>query len=886
MLVIKRDNKTREEFDITKIIIALEKAIKASSNKISSKDLQKLVNEIYSQITNLNKEEISVEQIQDIVEDILIQFNFSEIAKKYITYRYEHNKVRNKLTLLESEINEALNCTNVQNSNANVDENSFGGRRLTAANILLKDLALEKLISKEVSQAYKDNYIYIHDLDSYALGNHNCCFIDFEKLFKDGFITRNGDVRKPNSLSTAMQLVAVIMQCQSQVQFGGVASAHIDDDLAPFVDLSYKKYYKLICPYFNKEYPANDSEIKFKSSFDNEVEKFAYEMTLKEAKQSAEGLYHNLNTLESRAGSQVPFSSINFGLNTTPQGRLITKCLLEASIAGIGKYNTTPIFPISIFKYKKGINANIGDPNYDLKLLALKSLSKRIYPNFVNCDWSQNIAIDKDSEMATMGALAGVHKFSIKIEDKEFDDISIRDAFTIINKLTCCLSSLKGNYSCIKDLPFKVYVKSLGEWHQIKGLIYNSKNCPLELYKINYIKNEEECNFIVTEDHPFPIGRRRVFTRDLKIGDNLYSFNKKEKYPIISIEKLDKKEETFDFEVDNDLFDVDGILTHNCRTIVGKDRFGLGYTKVGRGNISPITINLPKIGIEYGICLGDRDKADLRGFWNKLDDVLKITEKGLVDRFNYIAKQQPSAGPFMYQNGTMKDAQLCKDSVYNMVKHGTQAIGFIGLAETLQALFGKNQLDKQVREFGLHVVSHIYDYAKQASERNNLNFSCYFTPAEGCCYTIMQKLQKEFGFIKNVTENSFLTNSIHIPVWEKISIFDKISIESEFTKYGTGGCITYVEFDSKIKDNLQAIEQVINFAMNKDIPYLAINFPIDTCLDCGYQDQITDRCPVCNSTNIEHLARVTGYLSSDVKNFNKGKQEEVSKRFKHSLITF
>lgn len=633
---------------------------------------------------------------------------------------------------MKKKIIEKLSGQNIQNENANIDEYSFSGRRHEASNIVFKKLALKGL-SRPVRKALLNNYIYLHDFDQYLLGEHNCLFIDFKKLFEEGFSTRNGDVRPPKSISTAMQQVAVIFQCQSQVQFGGVASMHLDYDLAPFVKMSFYKHFKDGIKYLytgklkeklNETMSITDEKYK---KYPLRVYKYAMDMLEKEGSQAAQGLYHNLNTLESRAGSQLPFTSINFGRDTSPEGRLVTKWLLNASIDGVGKHHRTSIFPISIFQLKKGVNCKKGDPNYDLKLLAIKSLSQRIYPNFVNCDWSGNVEDpnDIDTMMCTMG----------------------------------------------------------------------------------------------------------------------------------------------------------------CRTMLGYNRFTNSYSKVGRGNITPVTIVLPKIGIEYGVCRGKRTVPDLLGFYKKLHEILKISEKSLIDRFRFMCKQSPKAAPFMYKNGTMRDTDKCENTVYNALKHGTLAIGFLGLAETLQALFGKNQLDEEAKQIGLDIVDTIYQFTKEASERNNLNFSCYFTPAENSCYTIMKKLQKEYGKIKNVTDKEFLTNSIHIPVWEDVDIFKKIDIESEFTKYGNAGCITYVEFDDNIKNNIKAVETVIDYAMEKDVPYMAINFPLDTCLDCGYHGEIKNKCPVCESDNVEHLARITGYLSTDVKNFNKGKQEEVKLRYKHSEKT-
>lgn len=627
-----------------------------------------------------------------------------------------------------------LNCSSVQNSNANVDEYSFGGRKFEAAGVLLKEIAGESFIKPEVWKAFQENRIYIHDLDNYVTGMHNCLFVDFEKLLRDGFTTRNGDVRPPKSISTAMQQVAVIFQCQSQVQFGGVASAHIDFDLAPFVKMSFIKHFKdgLKYVYDNEltcyvppesEWSIDNSELQTNYT---KAYNYAIDMLEKEGSQAAQGLYHNLNTLESRAGSQLPFTSINFGRDISPEGRLVTKWLLNASIDGIGKFHRTSIFPIAIFQYKKGVNANPGDPNYDLKQLAIKSLCRRIYPNFVNCDYSQN---------------------------KE----------------------------------------------------------------------------------------------DINNPDTYY-------------------------------------CTMGCRTALGYDRFGFGYSKVGRGNVSPVTINLPKLGIKHGIALGTRKEADIKGFYKELDEILSLCEECLVDRFKYICSQNPKAAPFMYKNETIRGFD--GETIESAMRHGTNAIGILGMAECLQALFGKNQLDKDAREFALQVVEHINDFNKQASERNNLNFSTYFTPAESCCYTICEKTKDEFGVLKNITDKEFFTNSIHVPVWEEIGIYDKIDTEAPFCKYGTAGCITYTEFESKIMQNEEAVEKIIDYAMDKDIPYFAINFPISVCLNCGYSEQIDEACPICGSTNVEHLARVTGYLTTDVSHFNKGKQDEVKHRYKHSKKTF
>lgn len=733
MTITKRDGR-EVEFDAHKIIKAISAAMEETELGVDIGLAQAIAERIANEGQARN-----VEQIQDRVEELLMASERKEVAKKYILYRAERTKQRNMKNAMMRDVVAKTVGSAIENSNANVDEYSFGGRKNEAASVIQKEIALNTLMSPEVAKAHREGLIYQHDLDSYALGMHNCLFIDFERLFTHGFSTRNGDVRPPTSISTACQLVAVACQIQSQDGFGGVGSVHIDYDLAPFVAMSFRKHMKDAARYIGEwsdeqiedaepYMTLEDEELWRHNNIEEKIWNYAVDMLEREGKQAAQGLFHNLNTLESRAGAQVPFTSLNYGRDTSPEGRLVTRWLLEASLDGIGHHHVTSIFPISIFSLKKGVNMNPGDPNYDLKLLALKSLSKRIYPNMCNGDFSEahEDPADPDTIFATMG----------------------------------------------------------------------------------------------------------------------------------------------------------------CRTMIGKDRHGLGYRRVGRGNNIPITIILPKLGIEHGICLGKRETADLNGFWQALDQTLALVEKGLLERWNVIKNQSPKAAPFMYNNGTINDADKCVSNVEPALKHNTFAIGYVGIAEMCEALFGKNHAESpEVHAFALKVVERINRFAKEASARNDLNFTCYATPAESLVFTAMQKLKAQYGTIPNVTDREYLTNSHHVPVWEKVSIYDKLRIEAPFCKLATAGCITYIECESTFMENTEAIEDIISYAFNLDIPYLAFNFPIDTCLDCGYQDEFNTDCPECGSDNILSLRRVTGYLSADYRRFNAGKQAEVRDRVKHTQYT-
>ena len=736
ILEIKKRDGRVEAFDASKVVGVITKAMTCAEEvdeDVALRIASKIANSKLSGV-------VSVEQIQDMVEDSLMRTHCKKTAKAYITYREQRNRERQKNNELNKKIEDILLCRTTENQNANVDEHSFGGRKFESANLIHKNIALNVFVRPEVAQAHKESRIYLHDLSEYDIGSHNCLFVDLPRLLNNGFTTRNGDVRPANSFATACQLIAVIFQIQSQVQYGGVASCHLDYDLAPFVKKSFVKHFynglkwvekggkddAELWSYYHLTNIGDDSEC---AQLRPKAYKYAISMLEKEGMQAAQSLYHNLNTLESRAGSQIPFTSINFGTDTSIEGRMVSRWLMEASMAGIGKYYLTPIFPISIFKYKKGVNAKPEDPNYDIKKLAMDSLSKRIYPNIVNCDFSNNVEEPKnpDTEMACMG----------------------------------------------------------------------------------------------------------------------------------------------------------------CRTMIGRDRHGLGYSKVGRGNVCPTTINLPKIGIKHGICLGKRTEADLNGFWTELDEVLHLTELSLIDRFYHVCNQSVASAKFMYQNGTIADFEKAAfKGIYESMKHGTLAIGYIGIAEMCQALFGADHSENsEAHKFALEVVKHISDFCKTASEKHDLNFSCYATPAENLCRTYATALQKEFGVIENITDKEYITNSHHVPVWQKVSIYKKLQIEAPFCKHPTGGCITYVELESSIMQNQKAVEDIIDYAMGLDIPYLAFNFPIDSCLKCGYQGEIDYNCPKCGNTEIQRLRRVTGYLTTDYRNFNAGKIKECLDRVKHSNYT-
>lgn len=740
--IVKRDGR-EVPFEKEKVREAIRKAFFAVDGEISSYAEEKAFT-ISNYIAGLEDETLSVEQVQDLVENGLMATRRKDVAKAYIRYRDERSRVRNRDNRVRQLAKEKLLGLSDDKQNANVDENSFGGRIGEATRVLTKSIALEDIMSEMSRNNHESNEIYIHDLDSYAVGLHNCLSIPFDDLLANGFTVRQTDVRPAGSVNTAFQLVAVIFQIQSLCQFGGVSATHLDWTMVPYVRKSFWKHFKDGLDYIQGEPRPLDDVFDPDLPIDSDIYKvateayrYAIDMTEREVHQAAEGMFHNLNTLQSRSGNQLPFSSINYGTCTLPEGRMITKAILECSIEGIGKLHRTSIFPCQIFQCMKGVNRAPGDPNYDLFKLALKSTSLRLYPNYANVDWSGNAGYDRNDP-------------------------------------------------------------------------------------------------------------RTFFS------------------------------------------------TMGCRTANGWDINGFGQLKDGRGNICPVTIIMPTLAMEtkewlmsrYGEDSWDelKDEAKVDTFLQILDKKIHEAKDMLIERFEWICSQPATAAQFMYENHTMA-GYIPEEGIRSALKHGTLAIGQLGLAETLQILIGKDHTTPEGMEVAKQIEQLFKTRCAEFKERYKLNFGVYYTPAENLCYTALKKFREKYGVIPNVSDKEFFTNSIHVPVWKKMSPFDKIDIESQLTGYSSAGCITYCELESTVKNNLEALEILVNYAMDKDIPYFAINVPNDTCLDCGYCDEFNDHCPECGSENIQQLRRVTGYLTGNYKTaFNLGKQDEVEHRVKHTGV--
>ena len=708
--IVKRDGKI-VKFDPEKITEAIAKAGLATeefktdrAKALTKKVLEKAEKEITVRTPN-------VEQLQDIVEEVLMESKYKKTARAYIRYRQERSRVRDTksdLMKIYRTIShaDASEDSDVKRSNANVDGNSAMGKMLQFGAEGSKAFAISSLLKPEIAFAHQNGDIHIHDLDFYATGTLTCCQSDPFKLFENGgFNTGHGHLRTPNSIGSYGALAAILLQANQNEQHGGQSIPNFDYAMAPGVNKSFRKALKRNLTKYNKfagkkldlevkdTYEFGDDKKLEKAKWPKEVIEASNEDVDRETLQAMEGFIHNLNTMHSRAGAQVPFTSINFGTDTTPAGRLVSKYLLEATANGLGK-GETPIFPISIFKVKEGINYNPSDPNYDLFQRSMEVSAKRLFPNF-----------------------------------------------------------------CFIDAPFN-----------------------LKYYKPGDYRTE-----IATMGC-----RTRVFASV---------------FP-----------------------ESDGIVT-------------------GRGNLSFTTVNLVRIGIKHGICLGERKEADWNGFYKELDEKMDIVKDELLERYEFQANQHVRNFPFLMGQGNWFDSEKLgpNDKLRDVIKHGSLSIGFIGLAETLVAMTGKHHgEDEDSRELGLDIITHMRERCDSYAKKYKLNFTLLATPAEGIAGRFTKIDRKEYGKIKGVTDRDFYTNSFHVPVYYPISAFEKIEIESPYHDLCNAGHITYIELDGDPSQNIKAFESVIRKMHDAGIGYGSVNHPVDRDPVCGFSGIITgDRCPHC-----------------------------------------
>ena len=746
LMVVKRNGK-KVPFDETKIALAIKKGFDSVSidngeddklRKYDSKDIQKVYQAVLKRIEKeaKNTDKFQIEQIQDFIEEELSSKGYEDVYKSFSEYRerraqsrqsfFDDKKTHKFLKSLENLGLKSANEEDAKRENANIDGNSPMGTMLQYGSTVSREFAKAYLMKPEYAKMHDEGEIHIHDMDFLAMGTTTCCQIDLSRLFKNGFDTGHGYVRPPQDISTYSSLAAIVIQANQNDQHGGQSIPALDYYLAPGVLKTFKKQFKqTIYDFLDldgfigvinidriiREIDKIESiEVNLEEFSDyqkgsgrvKEIFKLASEKALQKTdratQQAMEAFVHNLNTMHSRAGAQVPFSSVNFGTDISPEGRMVTRNLLLATDRGLGN-GETPIFPVSIFKVKEGVNYNKEDPNYDLFKLACKVSAKRLFPNF---------------------------------------------AFV--------------------DAPFN-----------------------LQFYKPGDVNTE--------------------------------------------------------------------IAYMGCRTRVLADVTSPDNQVVtGRGNLSFTTINLPRLGIKYGVALKERDKADMKGFYNELGEIMDKVRDQLLERFEVQCSKHSYNFPFLLGQGVWTNGEKLKptDRLRKVWKHGSLSTGFIGLAECLKALTGEHHGEsKASQKLGLEIIKFMRNRCDENSAKYNLNFTCLATPAEGLSGRFTSIDRAIYGKIKGVTDREYYTNSFHVPVYYNISITDKIKTEAPYHELTNGGHISYIELDGDVASNVDAFEKVIRIMKESGIGYGAINHPVDRDPVCGYVGVINDVCPGCGRHEFE-----------------------------------
>lgn len=747
MIVVEKRDGRIVDFNPAKIANAMMKAFKSINKPYSRKEIDTLTQKVVDRINSKNQKVVNVEHIQDIVEEVLGKDHF-DVSRKYILYRQKRTNEREKKQKIHRIVKKIVRQTGRENANVG---NSPSSKLLQIAEAEGRNFMEKELTSPRVLEAMNDNILYPHDYSWGPIGTTTCCFIPLSKLLEKGFNSGHGYIRTPKRLKTAAQLSCIILQSNQNDQHGGQAYGWYDRDMAPYVKREYEWQLKKIAEVFYKMKSAgqgepDDREIsldEFSEEEQERMKRLAWEYTRKEAYQAMEGVVFNLNTMHSRAGAQVPFTSINIGTDISREGRLIAECLLKAYKKGLGK-GEQPIFPNLIFKIKKGINAEPGDPNYDLLQLSIETSSYRLFPNYVFQDCSLNKDFPED--IPTMGCRTRV-------------------AWNVNSEKQTCEG--RGNLSFTTN--------------NLVGIALKAKNEGLTP------KNEENFTELV------------------------------EKYEI-------------------------------------------------------------KIPEKY------RNITEVKGFFVLLDKYVNITIQQLRERYKYQTSFRKSDFPFLL-NGVWMDSEKLteRNNLHSVWKHGTLSVGFIGLAETLKCLVGKHHGEDETADMlGEQIVAFMDKKVREATKKYGLNFSLLATPAEGLAGKFTEKDRIRYGTIEGVTDKDWYTNSFHVPVEYPISIFRKIDIEGKYHKYCTAGSISYIELDSAPANNSEAFYKILKHMMERDMSYVAINFPVDRCKECGYQGVIKeDKCPVCASDQLSRIRRITGYLA-ELERFNSAKKQEALHRKAHN----
>lgn len=882
MYVIKRDG-SQVHFDAYKICEAINKANNAyeGSDKLSPKMIDEIVEKINYKCAKLDRA-VSVEEIQDMVEDCIMSLGRYRLAKEYITYRYKHALMR-KSNDLDRKILNLIDCKNEEvlqeNSNKNPTINST--QRDYIAGEYSKDISNRLLLPEDIQKAHNEGLIHFHDMDYFIQKMHNCCLINLEDMLQNGTVISETKIDTPHSFTTACNIATQIIAQVASSQYGGatISLAH----LAPFVDVSRKKIINNI---------KEELEISGATLTEEQIKEIAEERLKREIKSGIQTIQYQIVTLMTTNG-QAPFITESMYLNEAKNEQekhdlaMIIEETLRQRYKGTknkqGVY-VTPTFPKLIYVLQDD-NIHEGDEYYYLTIMAAQCTAKRMVPDYISEKKMKELK--EGTVVIPMGAVYGKEVITYKLNNQLFVESFERAWDRLVSIYGGSMIKLIGAKSeFIVPENMLIFDSSSNGFVKVKKFIRND-----DYNRWNRVKFNGRV-LTLTSDHPLPTQRGRIAVEDLKPGDTVPA-SKYEKesdfskeYTIESVEFLGNiGEYEYDVETESDRFDVSGINSHNCRSMLSpwKDENG-NYKYWGRFNMGVVTLNIPYVALS--------SKGDKEVFWKKFDEALELVHKALLVRYNRLKGTTSDYAPILWQHGALSRLKP-GETIDKLLVGGyaTISLGYAGLYEAVRYMTGKSHTDPEATPFALDIMKRMNEKCKEWKEKENLGYAIYGTPLESTTYKFAKANQRRFGVIEGVTDKPYVTNSYHVHVTEPISIFDKFNFESQFQELSTGGAISYGESPSML-NNVEAIMKVLSHIYDH-ILYAEINSKSDYCYKCGYEGEIKlDKneetgemvwtCPNCGNHDPKEMSivrRTCGYLGNNMWNY--GRTNEIHDRVLH-----
>lgn len=891
--IMKRSGE-RVPFDKTKIIVAISKAnaeVGIKSQQVSDDTIKMIANHIEQAAIDTNRD-YSVEEIQDMVEDELMDTDKHMVARRYITYRYRHNQKRDNngldkriLAILQNKSDDA------KEENSNKNTTIISVQRDYMAGEWSRYYTEEYLLPKEITEAHKLGIIHFHDSDYAAMSLHNCCLINLDDMLQNGTQISGTAIDRPKSFLTTCTVASQVIAQVASMQYGGqtISLAHI----APFVDVSRRK--------IRKRYRDEWTAIGIPFT-EEQLEAFVAKELLKEVEAGCQTIQYQLITLQTTNG-QAPFVSIFMYLNEVPEGQtrddlaLIIETMLKQRIKGIkdktGHY-ITPAFPKLLYVLQEDNITEDGKYWY-LTHLAAQCTAKRMVPDYI----SEKIMLElKGDVYPCMGCVDGKEVITYKYNNNVYTE-SFERMWDRLSKYFEI-----GKQPNLTD--FVMRTPGVKIYDQKEGFVDNYgiiKNHNSEWLRITFSNGR---TIMCTPDHPFEnTDRKLVYAADLTENDLIDVDTTKDNTLsptcyITNVEHIHEDSFSYDVTTSSEHFTVSGIYSHNCRSFLTPDRFtdkGLGnianagnwdehkHKYYGRFNIGVVTINLVDVA-----CSSAKDETE---FWKLLDERLELCHKALRIRYEHLLGTPSDVAPIQWQDGAL--ARLAPgETIDKLLQNGyaTISLGYAGLAECTEYMKGCWHTHKDGHDFAIAVMKRLNEKCEEWKNAENIDYSVYGTPLESTTYKFAKCLQRRFGVIPNVTDHNYITNSYHVNVREDIDAFTKLTMESEFQKLSPGGAISYVEVPN-MQDNLEALEAIIKHIYNT-IMYAEINTKSDLCMKCGYDGEIQIvnidgklgwECPKCHNhdQSTMHVARRTcGYIGTQY--WNQGRTQEIKDRVMHVSV--